>query len=54
MLSAFVWMMGLPVLGGLDGTGLESFDSAVTESIKAGRFVGILLGIITNGLSGIE
>lgn len=44
----------LPVLGGLDGTGLESFDSAVTESIKAGRFVGILLGIITNGLSGIE
>lgn len=36
------------MLGGLDGTGLESIDSAVTESIYGCRFVGaILLGIMT-------
>lgn len=36
------------VLGGLDGTGLESLDSAVTDSMNDGRFVGgILLGIMT-------
>lgn len=51
----FIWMENWifirhsPVLGGLDGTGLESFDSAVTDSMNDGRFVGgILLGIMTN------
>lgn len=36
-----------PVLGGLDGIGLESFDCAVTDNMYADRLVGILLGIIT-------
>lgn len=40
----------LPVLGGLDGTGLESFDSAVTESTNDGRFVDTVLGIIIRDL----
>lgn len=38
--------INLPVLGGLDGTGLESFDSAVTDSTNDGRFVDTLAGII--------
>lgn len=38
--------MNLPVLGGLDGTGLESVDSAVVVSTNVGRFVDILLAIV--------
>lgn len=38
--------VNLPVLGGLDGTGLESFDSAVTDNTNDGRFVDTLLGIM--------
>lgn len=40
----------LPVLGGLDGTGLESFDSAVTDNTNDGRFVDTLAGIIIGDL----
>lgn len=35
----------LPVLGGLDRTGLGLSDSAVTDNINAGRFDGDLPGI---------
>lgn len=40
----------LPVLGGLDGTGLESFDSAVTDKMNDGRFADTLVDIITKDL----
>lgn len=36
----------VPVLGGLDGTGLESFDSAVTGNPYDDRFDGTVLDII--------
>lgn len=38
------------MLGGLDGTGLESFDSAVTDKINDGRFADTLLDIIARDL----
>lgn len=38
--------MNLPVLGGLDGTGLESVDSAVVVSTNVGRFVDISVAIV--------
>lgn len=46
----FFFVCKLPVLGGLDGTGLESFDSAVTDKINDGRFADTLLDIIARDL----
>lgn len=39
-------LANVPVLGGLDGTGLESFDSAVTDNPYEVRFDGTVLDII--------
>lgn len=36
----------IPVLGGLDGTGLESFDSAVADNTYDDRLDGTVLDII--------
>lgn len=40
----------LPVLGGLDGTGLESFDSAVADNTNDGRFTDSLLVIVNKNV----
>lgn len=42
--------MDEPVLGGLDGTGLESFDSAVADNPYDDRFDGTVLDIIIQTL----
>lgn len=46
--------MNKPVLGGLEGTGLESLDSAVTDNMNDGCFAGILLGIICCAVENLE
>lgn len=43
-------LANVPVLGGLDGTGLESFDSAVTDNTYEDRFDGTVLDIILKSI----